>query len=97
MLCGKSRSFLKAMPIAVCAAMVDVIGHVLYKRPQTVFLIYNDTHSDGGRIREQAVPPGLVLLPRVNIGIIPERDRLNSLSAEGINTAQRARCTAGVH
>ena len=87
---------LDAVLIAVGAAVVDVSRHMLHELPQAVILPDPHLHADGGGVFQQAVPPGLVFLPGVDVGVVPKGHRLNALGPKGVDTAERARCTAAV-
>ena len=89
--------FLQPVVIAVGTAMGDVPGHVFHKGTQAVFLVYDHLHVNGGGVSKQAVPPGFILLPRMDIRVIPESHRLDPFGTEGIDTAQGAGGAAGVH
>ncbi len=95
-LCGVAGRLLQPVPIAVAAAVVNIRGHMLHKFPQTVVLLDPHLHADGGGILQQAVPPGLVFFPGVDIGVIPERHRLDALGAQWLDAAERAGSAAAV-
>ena len=96
MLRGVFGGALQPVRITVGAAVVDVIRHLPDKFPQSVILLHPDLHADGGGVFQQAVPPGLVFLPGVNVGVVPECHRLNALFPQGIDAAQRAGSAAAV-
>jgi hypothetical protein len=95
-LCGVAGGLLQPVTVAVAAAVVDVSGHMLHKFPQTVVLLDTDLHADGGGVFQQAVPPGLVFFPGVDIGVIPECHRLDALGAQWLDAAERAGSAAAV-
>ena len=88
---------LDAVLIAVDTAVLDVIRHMADKILQAVVLLHAHLHVDGGGVLQQAVPPGLVFLPGVDVGIVPKRHRLNALGPEGVDTGEGAGGAAGVH
>ena len=80
----------QAVFIAVGTAVVGISGNLPDKFPQAVIFLHADLHPDGGGVFQQAVPAGLIFLPGVNVGIIPERHGLNALCPQGINAAEGA-------
>ena len=96
MLCRILRRALQPVFVAVGAAVVDVSRHMADKVLQTVVLLYPDLHTDGGGIRQQAVPPGLILLPGVDVGVVPKRHRLDALASQRVDAAEGTRGAAGV-
>jgi len=95
-LCRILRRALQPVFVAVGAAVVDVSRHMADKVLQTVVLLYPDLHTDGGGIRQQAVPPGLILLPGVDVGVVPKRHRLDALAPQRVDAAEGTRGAAGV-
>ena len=69
---------------------------MFHELPQAVVLLHPDLHADGGGMRQQAVPPGLILLPGVDVGVVPKRHRLDALAPQGIDAAEGAGGAAGV-
>lgn len=91
MLRGVFGGALQPVRIAVGAAMVDVIRHLPDKFPQSVILLHPDLHADGGGVFQQAVPPGLVFLPGVNVGVIPECHRARCPLPAGDRCSSKSR------
>ena len=88
---------LQPVGVAVAAAVVQVPRHRLHKGPQAVLLPDPDLHADAGGVAQKAVPPGLVLLPGVDVGVIPEGHGLDALAPQGLDAAQGTGGAAGVH
>jgi hypothetical protein len=82
------------MLITPGAAVLDIIRNMTDKLPQPVVFLYDDLHVNSGRVRQEAVPPGLIFLPGVNIGIEPERHRFDALCPERVDAGERTRCAA---
>ena len=93
---GVTGRALDAVLIAVGAAVVDVSRHMLHELPQAVILPDPHLHADGGGVFQQAVPPGLVFLPGVDVGVVPKSNRLDALGPEGVDAAERAGGAAAV-
>jgi hypothetical protein len=95
-LCGVLRRSLQTVGVAVGTAAADVPRHSADELPQAVVLTHPHLHIDGGGICQQAVPPGLVLLPGVDVGIVPQGHRLDALGAQRVDTGEGAGGAAGV-
>ena len=96
MLSGIAGRLLQPVAVAVAAAVVDIGGHMLHEFPQAVVLLDPYLHADGGSIGKQTVPTGLVFFPGMDIGVIPERHRLDALGAQWLDAAERAGGAAAV-
>ena len=93
---GIFGSALNPVLVTLGAAVINVACHMADKVLQTVVFLNPDLHSDGWRVFQQAVPAGLILLPGMDIGIIPESHRFNALGTQRINAGEGAGGTAGV-
>lgn len=82
--------------VAVGAAVVNVPRHVADEVPEAVILLDPHLQTDGGGVLQQTVPPGLVLLPGVNVGVVPKSRRFNALGPEGVKAAHGAGGAAAV-
>ena len=94
---GKPGSLLQPHRVAMAAAVVDILRHSAAELPQAVVLLHDQLHTDGGRVGHQRVPPGLVLLIRVDIGVEPVGHRLDPLAAQLVDTGHGAGGAAGMH
>ena len=94
---GEPGRLLQPHRVAVAAAVVDILCYRAAEVPQAVVLLHDQLHADGGRIGHQRVPPGLVLLIGVDIGVEPVGHRLDPLAAQLVDAGHRAGRAAGVH
>ena len=93
---GEAGGLLQAGGVAVGAPVLDVPRHRLDEAPQAVLLPDRQVQADGGGVVHQGVPPGLVLLIGVDVGVIPESGGLDALVPKAFHTVDAARRTADV-
>ena len=93
---GKSRRLLQTHFIALCAAVGNIVSHGTHKIPQAVLLLHDQLHFYESGVLYEGVPPRLVLLIGVNVGIEPVGHRLDALCAQLLHAGNGARGAAGM-
>lgn len=93
---GILRRLLNAVLIAVSTPAADIPCHMADKIPEAVILSDPNLHAGGRSIFQQAIPAGLVFLPRMDIGIVPKSHWFHPFGPERINAAQGTGRTAAV-
>jgi hypothetical protein len=82
--------------IAVGAAVVNVRSHISHEFFQTVVFLNANLHMDRRSIFQQAVPAGLIFFPGMNVGIVPECNGFDALTAERFDAGKGTGGTAGM-
>jgi hypothetical protein len=76
--------------------MINVCCHIPHEFFQTVVFLNPDFHMDRRSVFQQAITAGLIFLPGMDVGIVPECNGFNSLIAERLNAGKGTGGAAGV-
>ena len=76
--------------VALAAAVVDIAGDDAHEVAQAIFLQHDQLQRDGGGVGHQGIAACFILLIGVDVGVIPQTHRLDTLGAERLDAADRA-------
>ena len=98
MLRGVADCFSQALPVAIIHTTIRNVAHyIATELVKAIFFIDDQLCAYLLGVIFQAVTTGLIFYVWMDVGIVPEKGRLNAVTTQGIDTIDAAGSAASVH